>query len=81
MTNFIFKSQWTLKKLANTLEVLLNEQRNQRQDLASVIRRLVKIDASLVKVLNDQEHDDNLQSQVDDYFDNKVNPEDRQDED
>ncbi len=68
MTNFIFKSQWTLKKLANTLEVILNEQRHQREDLASVIRRLVKIDESLVKVLNDKEHDNALQQQVDDYF-------------
>ncbi len=39
MTNFIFKSQWTLKKLANTLEVLLNEQRHQRMDLATLLRR------------------------------------------
>ncbi len=71
MTNFIFKSQWTLKKLANTLEVILNEQRHQREDLASIIRRLVKIDASLVKVLNDQEHDESLQKQVDQYFEDK----------
>ncbi len=78
MTNFIFKSQWTLKKLANTLEVLLNEQRHQREDLASVIRRLVKIDASLVKVLNDEQHDKALQQQVDDYFENP-HPEDRKD--
>ncbi len=40
MTNFIFKSSTTLKKLANTLEVILNEQRHQRNDLASLIRSM-----------------------------------------
>ncbi len=68
MTNFIFKSQGTYKKLANNIEVILNEQRHQRMDLSSIIRRLVKIDESLVKVLNDGEHDENLQKQVDEYF-------------
>ncbi len=36
MTNFIFKSQWTLKKLANTLSVILSEQRLQRSDLQEI---------------------------------------------
>ncbi len=36
MTNFIFKSQWTLKKLANTLTVILSEQRLQRSDLQEI---------------------------------------------
>ncbi len=36
MTNFIFKSQATYKKLANTLEVLLAEQRLQRSDLQEI---------------------------------------------
>ncbi len=36
MTNFIFKSQWTLKKLANQLEVILAEQRMQRADLQEI---------------------------------------------
>ncbi len=39
MTNFIFKSQGTYKKLANNIEVLLNEQRHQRMDLATLLRR------------------------------------------
>ncbi len=39
MTNFIFKSQTTYKKLANNIEVLLNEQRHQRMDLATLLRR------------------------------------------
>ncbi len=63
MTNFIFKSHETYKKLANNIEVILNEQRHQRMDLASVLIRLTKIDASLVKLLND----DALQTQVDEY--------------
>ncbi len=40
MTNFIFKSQSTYKKLANNIEVLLNEQRHQRMDLASLLRNM-----------------------------------------
>ncbi len=40
MTNFIFKSQSTYKKLANNIEVLLNEQRHQRMDLATLLRNM-----------------------------------------
>ncbi len=49
MTNFIFKSQGTYKKLANNMEVLLNEQRNQRQDLAALLYlvKQIKNDLSL----------------------------------
>ncbi len=49
MTNFIFKSQGTYKKLANTLEVILTEQRHQRQDLAALLYlvKMVKNDLSL----------------------------------
>ncbi len=36
MTNFIFKSSTTLKKLANQLEVILHEQVQQRSDLAEI---------------------------------------------
>ncbi len=36
MTNFIFKSSTTLKKLANTLQVILSEQRLQRSDLQEI---------------------------------------------
>ncbi len=36
MTNFIFKSTTTYKKLANQLEVILNEQRHQRSDLQEI---------------------------------------------
>ncbi len=43
MTNFIFKSQATYKKLANTLEVILNEQRHQRSDLQAANYKLDKL--------------------------------------
>ncbi len=43
MTNFIFKSQWTLKKLANQLEVILNEQRHQRADLSGILYLLKQL--------------------------------------
>ncbi len=36
MTNFIFKSSTTYKKLANQLEVILAEQRLQRSDLQEI---------------------------------------------
>ncbi len=36
MTNFIFKSQATYKKLANQIEVVLAEQRLQRSDLQEI---------------------------------------------
>ncbi len=45
MTNFIFKSQKTstYKKLANQLEVVLNEQRSQRSDLQEIKFMLHKL--------------------------------------
>ncbi len=43
MTNFIFKSQGTYKKLANQLEVVLNEQRHQRNDLAGILYLLKQL--------------------------------------
>ncbi len=57
MTNFIFKSQSTYKKLANSLEMILAEQRHQRSDLKS-------IQLQLTRVINNLE----LQKQVDEYF-------------
>ncbi len=36
MTNFIFKSSTTYKKLANQLQVILAEQRMQRSDLQEI---------------------------------------------
>ncbi len=57
MTNFIFKSSTTLKKLANQLELILREQRAQRSDLALIIRELVKVTNQF-----------NLEKQVSDYY-------------
>ncbi len=59
MTNFIFKSQGTYKKLALTLETILNEQRHQRGDLASMNATLKYI----IKIMN---HQDTL-----DFFEKK----------
>ncbi len=58
MTNFIFKSQGTYKKLCQQLVIILNEQRAQRMDL-------VLIKNMLTRLINDKK----LQKQVDDYFD------------
>ncbi len=57
MTNFIFKSSTTLKKLANKLDALLNEQRCQRSDL-KIINDLLQ------HLVNDKR----LQETVDKYY-------------
>ncbi len=59
MTNFIFKSQGTYKKLANTLGILLNEQRHQRADLTEIKFMLHKL------LLNTD-----LQDTVDKFYEN-----------
>ncbi len=59
MTNFIFKSQEaTYKKLANQLEVILNEQRHQRQDLAAILYLIKQLRTDL-----------RLQDETDKYYD------------
>ncbi len=60
MTNFIFKSTGTYKKLANTLEVLLSEQKHQRCDLS-------EIKYMLHKLLTNKD----LQTTVDKFYENK----------
>ncbi len=57
MTNFIFKSQETYKKLANKLEMIQHEQRSARADLS-------EIKFMLHKLLTDKD----LENQVDKYF-------------
>ncbi len=58
MKNFIFKSEADFHKIVfNKLEVLLAEQRHQRADLQTITRMV----QGLI-------NDDNLQSQVDQYF-------------
>ncbi len=58
MTNFIFKSQGTYKKLANKLEIIQSELRHQRHDNTLIISLLQKLITNA-----------NLQKQVDEYFD------------
>ncbi len=59
MTNYLFKSgqKPDLQIIRNQLEVILNEQRHQRQDLAGLLH--------LVKTLNVNKV---LQKQVNEYF-------------
>ncbi len=62
MTNFIFKSQEaTYKKLANTLTVLLSEQKHQRCDLS-------EIKFMLHKLLTNKD----LQTTVDKFYDREM---------
>ncbi len=57
MTNFIFKSQGTFKKISNILEIILAEQRHQRSDNQQILFLLNKL------LVNKT-----LQDQTDDYF-------------
>ncbi len=61
MKNFIFKSEADFHKIVfNKLDIILAEQRHQRNDLAYLIRELNKL-------LNAA----NLQKQVDEYFEDE----------
>ncbi len=60
MTNFIFKSQATYKKLANSLEVLLAEQRLQRSDLQEI-----------KFILHKMQTNKDLQTTVDKFYESK----------
>ncbi len=57
MTNFIFKSQGTYKKLCLQLDIIQSELRHQRVDNAYIIRQLSVLINSY-----------NLQKQVDDFY-------------
>ncbi len=57
MTNFIFKSQGTYKKLCQQLVIIQNELRAQRQDNVQIMFLLNKLLTAKA-----------LQKQVDDYF-------------
>ncbi len=57
MTNFIFKSSTTYKKLANQLQVILTEQRLQRADLQEIKYMLHKLQTNK-----------DLQDTVDKYY-------------
>jgi len=71
MTNFIFKSQWTFKKISNQLEIVLAELRHQRQDNVQILFLINKLITAA-----------NLQKQVDDYFeeDDETSPQTESDE-
>ncbi len=70
MTNFIFKSQGTYKKLCHQLLIIQNELRHQRSDNAMILSLLNKL------LINHH-----LQTQVDDFYkqDETVHPDDVQD--
>ncbi len=57
MTNFIFKSQGTYKKLCQQLVIIQTELRHQRSEHALILSLLHKLVT-----------DKNLQTQVDTYF-------------
>ncbi len=57
MTNFIFKSQGTYKKLVQQLEIIQSELRHQRIDMVQLLFLVKKWSV-----------DKNLQKQVDEYF-------------
>ncbi len=63
MKNFIFKSEADFHKIVfNKLEMILTEQRHQRNDLAIIMR-------SITNLINST----NLQKQVDEFFDDSEN--------
>ncbi len=67
MTNFIFKSQGTFKKISNKLEMIQSELRHQRQDNQQILYLLNKL------IVNN-----NLQKQVDEYFEDTPETEDKE---
>ncbi len=60
MTNFIFKSQGTFKKISNQLDIILAELRHSRSDNVLILSLLHKI------LINKH-----LQTQVDEYMDER----------
>ncbi len=69
MTNFIFKSQGTFKKISNLLELILAEQRHSRADNVQILFLLNKL------LVNKS-----LQKQVDSYFEDETSPQTDSDE-
>ncbi len=69
MTNFIFKSQGTFKKISNKLEMIQSELRHQRQDNVQILYLLNKL------LVNK-----NLQKQVDSYFEDEEHTPEHSDE-
>ncbi len=68
MKNFIFKSEADFHKIIfNKLEMVLTEQRHQRSDLAILLR-----------LINQLINAANLQKQVDEYFEDTAETEDKE---
>ncbi len=67
MINLLSKSPETYEKLNHKLEIILTEQRHQRADLATIKRQLHTIINAA-----------NLQKQVDDYFEDSPQEEDKE---
>ncbi len=65
MTNFIFKSQGTYKKLANKLDIIQSELRHQRAENQEILYNLHLL------ITNKK-----LQSQVNDFYDQEVSDDD-----
>ncbi len=61
MTNFIFKSQGTFKKISNKLDIIQSELRHQRSDNVQIIYLLNKLLTAKA-----------LQKQVDEFYDRPV---------
>ncbi len=61
MTNFVFKSQGTFKKISNQLDIIQSELRHQRSDMAHIIRLL-----HVYEVEND------IQKQANSYYQGKL---------
>ncbi len=72
MTNFIFKSQGTYKKLCLKLEAIQSELRHNRSDVNEILYLLHK-------AVENATSDSNLQKQVDDYYDPPTHPRDDED--
>ncbi len=70
MTNFIFKSQGTFKKISNKLDIIQSELRAQRHDNQQILYLLNKLLTAKA-----------LQKQVDDYFEEDIHTDVPQDED
>ncbi len=72
MTNFIFKSQKGLTK-NSPIEIA------KADLLMKNVLHLTYQNDKILRLLNKINNDLNLQTQVDDYYDNQVHPEDKQD--
>ncbi len=66
MNNYFFKSPETYKKLVQSVEYILDEQRHQRADLATVKRQLHTLIST--STLHDQAQDYFKQKKLDDDF-------------